>query len=217
MKRRKKNLTRKGRVLRLGAGLAVVVLLTSWLDLYDFLPIQTIRGTADAQDIEKPKVIETFCDGSMPGTRISLCHLVQGTDALMFCTTGYNPFVGWYERSWSVVETWEETGLYGGVCSQRKGDEQTVWLFGKIEDEAVKHLALVGNVQYGLGAETTYRAEIREEDVFEKDGQRYFLSKLPDFPRTDTIYVYDARLIGWDEEGETVKSVKAPVRIWGSA
>lgn len=216
MKQQKRSLTRKGRTLRMFVWLAVIVVLASALRLYDFLPIQTVRAIAETQDIEDPEVVSTFYDDTLPVTRFALHHLVDGKRAVMLCVTGYDPFMGWYDRSYACAETWSGAGLYGGLYAHTQGGQQTAYLFGKIEDEAVVSLSFEGKADRESEEADIWRCEIPEADIFEKNGTRYFASKVDASLPGEAAYLYDTILTGFDKQGKIVKTVEVQVRAWGS-
>jgi len=219
VKKRKKNLTRKGRILRLCAGFAAIIALASTLKLYHFLPIQAIHAMADQQDIEEPRVIDTFYDGTLPITRFALCHLVQGKDALMLCTTGYNPFMGWYDRTWSVVETWNGTGLYAGVQRHQQDDKQVTYFYGRVDAEAVETLSLeVDFTSWDGKQELKHHAKytLAAEDFFEKDGFLYFCEKLPMEDKPLWEWLAKPRVVCTTADGTVLETDEVDWRGWSS-
>ena len=212
--KRKKNLGRKGRALRSLGWLLVIAALASALKLYCFLPIQAIRNMADTQDVENPRVIDCFYDGTLPITRTALHYLVDGDRSMMLCVTGFNVFMGWYDRSFVPVETWDGSGLYARLYIHQQDERRVAYLFGKIEDRSIAHIILNG-FSVPEGAENvSYRGEIPAEDIFEKDGERYFVTQLDaaDLPE----YVYEGFITGYDRNGNAIKTVKALVHSWSS-
>lgn len=215
MKRMKRNQGRKGRVLRLFARLTVVVLLASVLRLYNFLPIQAIRDMAEMQDVEDPKVVNSFYDNTLPVTRFALHHLVEGKRSMMLCVTGYDLFMGWYDRSYVSVETWDGSGLYAGLYIHQQAEQQVSYLFGKIEDGKIERLSLKGYSAPQSEAEVVIHTfDVPETDIFEKDGERYFISKLDDTGQELPHLLYDAFATGFDREGHAVATVEVPVHSW---
>ena len=184
MKTQKKLLSRKKRALRNCVWLVVILVLASVFRIYQFFPGQAIRFMAEREDVEHPKVIHSFYDGSLPITRFAVHHLVQGDNALMFCGTGWHPLMGWYDRAWATTETWNGTGVYGGVFSHEQDEERMVYFFGRVDAKSVESLTLEMEFTYWNGAEEKedivryLRYEFDSEDFFEEDGALYICKKL---------------------------------------
>lgn len=178
MKRKRKLSTRKRTVLRRCGWLAAAVVLASVTGLYRFLPIQAVRVMADLKDIQHPQVVERFYDGSIPVTRFALHYLVDGDDAMMLCTAGYHPLIGWYDRGWCKAETWDGGPLYGGIYTHSQGGEGMAWLFGRVDDGTIQSLTLERTVEPLKGEPYTEVWSIPRGDLFEKNGKRYILMKL---------------------------------------
>ena len=213
--KRKKNLGRKGRALRAFGWLLVIAALASALKLYCFLPVQAIRSISDMQDVENPKIVHRFYDGTLPITRVALHYLVDGDRSMMLCVTGYNVFMGWYGRSYVPVGTWDDSGLYAGLYIHQQDERRVAYLFGKIEDKSVARLALDGfSAPVEGGESASYHAEIPAEDIFEKDGERYFVSKLDEAALLE--YLYEGIITGYDRNGTVVKTAEALVHSWSS-
>ena len=213
--RRKKKLSRKGRALRSLGWLLVIAVLASALKLYCFLPIQAIRSVADQQDVENPQVVHRFYDGTLPITRVALHHLVDGDRCMMLCVTGYNVFMGWYGRSYVPLETWDDSGLYAGLYLHQQDERRVAYLFGKIEDQSIVRLTMEGSSlpEWEEGC-VVYHAEVAAEDIFEKDGERYFISKLDvaDMPE----YLYEGVITGYDRSGNIVKTTETFAHSWNT-
>ena len=211
--KRKKNIGRKGRALRAFGWLLVIAALASALKLYCFLPIQAIRSLADQQDVENPQVVHRFYDGTLPITRVALHYLVDGDRSMMLCVTGYNVFQGWYGRSYVPLETWDDSGLYARLYIHQQDERRVAYLFGKIEDQAIVRLAMEGcSLPEWEEGGVVYHADVAAEDIFEKDGERYFISKLDaaDLPE----YLYEGVITGYDRNGTVVKTAEALVHSW---
>lgn len=184
MKGKKKLLSRKKRALRNSAYLMVVLVLASALQIYRFLPVQAVRTIAEMEDVERPKVIRTFYDGSIPITRFALHHLVQGENSLMFCTTGWHLLMGWYDRAYATVETWDGSGVYGGVFGHGQDGESMIYFYGQVDAETVESLTLEVDFTYWNGKEEEedsvqhLRYEFDAEDFFEENGTLYICKKL---------------------------------------
>lgn len=178
MKRQRKTPTRKRTALRRCGWLAAVVVLASATRLYRFLPIQAVYMMADLKDIQHPQVVERFYDGSIPVSRFALHYLVDGDDAMMLCTAGYHPLVGWYDRGWCKAETWDGGALHGGIYIHTQGEQGMCWLFGRVDDGAIQNLTLERTVEPLEGEPYTEVWNIPPEDLLEKNGKRYILTKL---------------------------------------
>ena len=178
MKRKRKLSTRKRTALRRCGWLVAVVVLASVTGLYRFLPIQAVWVMADLKDIQHPQVVERFYDGSIPVTRFALHYLVDGDDAMMLCTAGYHPLIGWYDRGWCKAETWNGEPLHGGIYTHSQGGEGMAWLFGRVDDGAIQSLTLERTVEPLEGEAYTEVWSIPREDLLEKNGKRYILMKL---------------------------------------
>ena len=214
MSRRRKNIGRKGRALRTLGWLLVIAVLASTLKLYCFLPIQAIHAIADRQDVENPWVVDCFYDSTLPITRVALHYLVDGDRSMMLCVTGYNLFMGWYDRSYVPVETWDGSGIHAGLYTHQQ-DEYRVWyLFGKIEDDSIVRLSIQGSSLPQGEEGTVYSTEIPTETIFEKDGGRYFVSKLDETALPE--YLYEGFVIGFDQDGNAVSTAKVHVHSWST-
>ena len=216
MSRRKKNIGRKGRALRSLGWLLVIAALASALKLYCFLPIQAIRNMADTQDVENPRVVERFYDGTLPVTRTALHYLVDGDRSMMLCVTGYNVFMGWYDRSFVPVETWDDNEIHAGLYIHQQDERRVVYLFGKIEDESIVRLTMEGFSTPEFEDRVAYSAEIPPEDIFEKDGERYFISKLDGEVLELPQFLYDVSLTGFDLDGNAVSTVEVLAHSWST-
>lgn len=214
MSKRRKNIGRKGRALRSLGWLMAIAVLASVLKLYCFLPIQAIHAMADRQDVEKPRVIHRFYDGTLPVTRTALHYLVDGERSMMLCVTGYNLFMGWYDRSYVPVETWDDSVIHAGLYSHQQ-DEYRVWyLFGKIEDDSIVRLSMQG-MSVPQGEEgIAYSVEIPETDMFEKNGERYFITRLDETALPE--YLYETFITGYDQSGGLVSTAKVLLHSWGT-
>ena len=178
MRKQRKMSTRKRTALRRCGWLAAVVVLASVTGLYLFLPIQAVRVMADLKDIQHPRVVERFYDGSIPATRFALHYLVDGDDAMMLCTAGYHPLMGWYDRGWCKAETWDGSALHGGIYTHCQGEREMSWLFGRVDDGTIGNLTLERTVEPLGGTPYTEAWSIPREDLLEKNGKRYILMKL---------------------------------------
>lgn len=178
----KKAPTRKQTALRRCATLAAVVVLASVTRIYNFLPIQAVRVMADINDMQHPEVVKRFHDGSLPVTRFALYYLVEDGDALMLCATGYHPLAGWYDRAWAKAETWDDAPLHGGIYTHTQGDKQSAWVYGRIENDAIKRVTLCRVMETEVENDFDFAYfPVPEEDVFERNGKRYILTQLHDF------------------------------------
>ena len=131
---------------------------------------------------------------------------------MMLCVTGYNVFMGWYGRSYVPVGTWDGSGLYAGLYVHQQDERRVAYLFGKIEDKSIVRLVL-DEFSVPEGAENvSYYAEIPAEDIFEKDGERYFVSKLDEAALPE--YLYEGVITGYDRNGTVVKTAEALVHSW---
>ncbi len=213
MKKREKQSSRKRTALRRCAILAAVVVLASAGNLYNFLPIQAVWDMADGNDIEHPRVVRRFYDGTLPVTRFALHYLVEGDHAVMLCVAGYHPLMGWYDRSYAKVETWDGTGLYAEVYGHRQGEAETAYLFGRVDDPAVRHLFLRITENVHGENPSTRTVEIPAADIWERDGARYVLTKLEDV----SVGAYSAfEVLGFDEAGLPVTAVEAQQHTWST-
>ena len=183
MKKQKKRLSRKKRALWNCGWLAVILILASVFQIYRFTPGQAIRAMAERQDVENPKVIHSFYDGSLPVTRFAVHHLVQGDDSLMLCATGWHLLTGWYDRAWATKETWDGTGVYGGVFGHKQDEKRMTYFFGRVDAASVESLTL--EVEFAYWNEETGEELLRymrygfgPEDFFEENGSLYFCKKL---------------------------------------
>lgn len=213
MKKREKQSSRKRTALRRCGLLAAVVVLASAMNLYRFLPIQAVRDMADMNDVEHPKVMRRFYDGTLPVTRFALHYLVDGDDAMMLCVTGCHPLIGWYDRSYAKAETWDGTGLYAGVYAHYQDDASVSYLFGRIDDARIQGLSLRITEEANGKDPVTQTVKIPEGDIWERDGKRYFLSELEQLFLGHSITY---QLSGLDGDGRTVQTVEAGVRTWST-
>lgn len=181
MKKQKKLRSRKKRALRNCVWLIVILVLASVFRIYQFFPGQAIHFMAEREDVENPKVIHSFYDGSLPITRFAVHHLVQGDNSLMFCGTGWHLLMGWYDRAWAAVETWDGTGVYGGIFEHKQDEKSMTYFYGRVDAESVESMALEVDFTYWDGNDEHVRHMLYEfgpEDFFEEDGALYICKKL---------------------------------------
>ncbi len=215
--KKKRVLSRKHRALRNCGWIAVLLVLTSVLKLYSFLPVQAVRNMSDARDIENPKVVNTFYDGSLPITRFALWHLVQGDNAMMFCATGWHLLMGWYDRTWATVETWDGTGVYAGVYSHAQDEERVTYFYGRVDAESVESLTLDVDWAY-WERDREHRGEVQynltPEDFFEKDGKQYFCAKL----RAEEMWTWsaDTTVTCVTGDGTVLETTEVDWRTWST-
>lgn len=197
-----------------GAALLTAVLL-GVTGIYRFLPSQGVALTADCADIEEPRAVKWFYDPVLPCTRLGPYVLVDGERAMMLCRTDFSLAEGWQSGAWCRVETWDGTGMYAGVYSHSQGETRVTYLFGRVDDPAVRRLELERVAADQVESPRTQTQAVMSEAVFEQDGQRYFLLKLEevsDWPWEWTRY----RVNGWSDDGRLVQSAEAVVQSWSA-
>lgn len=214
MRKKTRTPTRKRTALRRCAVLALLLCVTSALNLYHPLPIQAVRGMADIEDVEHPRVIERFYDGSLPITRFALHYLVDGDNSMMLCVAGWHAVLGWYDRAYASVETWDGTGLYAGMYAHYQDDKRVGYLFGQIDDDEITQLLVEVHSSPQPEEAEVYFIDIPRENIFEKDGKRYFLSKMNMEELPD--WLYDVHVSGIDEDGNIVQTTETMSRSWST-
>ena len=179
--KKKRLLPRKKRALRNCAWLAVIVVLASVFQIYRFTPGQAVRLMAEIEDVENPKIVHSFYDGSLPITRFAVHHLVQGDRSLMLCGTGWHLLMGWYDRAWATVETWDDAGVYGGIFGHKQDEKSMTYFYGRVDAESVESMTLEVDFTYWDGNDEHVRYmryEFGPEDFFEENGALYICRKL---------------------------------------
>ena len=221
----KKQPTRKKTALRRAALLALILLAASVLDLMNLIPRQSVWDMADTRDIQHPKIIETYYDDSLPAARFALQHLVDGDDAMMLCSTGWNLFMGWYDRDWCKVETWDGAPIHAGIRIHSLGELHTADLFGRIDNGYITSLTLTFNAITTPAGQGVVRTpcviEIPEDAVFRaKNDQKYLLTPivLPyDLLDVDYPNFQDFRIIGYDHEGKVIADEEVFCQSWSTS
>lgn len=221
MRKQKKCLDRRRRALRRCAWLAAILLFLSVTKLYTPLPGMAIAEAADVCDVENPKVVDWFYDGTLPITRFSLHALVNGERSMMLAAVTFNPLAGgWYYRSYSEAEAWDGSGLYAGVYQHGQGDKAVGYLFGRIDDPEIVTVELTETVQavlapeYGLhpDEELTLPVTLKTEPIVERNGGRYLLAQME--LREEPYYTRGFQLTGYDKDGNTVVTIEPHHRYW---
>ena len=216
MNRKTKCPDRKRRALHRCAWLVVILVILSVTRLISPLPWMAIRQMADKCDVESPNVVDWFYDGSLPVTRFALHALVDGENSMMLGVTGFHLLMGWYDRTYVAVETWDGSGLYAGVYQHSQQDRTASYLFGRIDDPSIKTLRLAKTI---MNEETweEYRQEVPlpEQYVMERGGKRYILVKL-DALQNDA-YCRGFELTGYDAEGDAVITMEPHWQTWSTA
>ena len=224
MKRKRKLSTRKRTALRRCGWLAAVVVLASVTGLYRFLPIQAVRVMADLKDIQHPRVVERFYDGSIPVTRFALHYLVDGDDAMMLCTAGYHPLMGWYDRDWCRVETWDGAPVHAGVISHAQGGKRTAYLFGRVDNGYIDRFTLtfteLTEGEGGTIERVPHSMDLPASALFRGGNDRRYLLTALDFPWVEDApfapQFEDFRILGYDHAGDVLADEEVFWRSWSS-
>lgn len=217
MKKRKKLLSRKKRVLRNCAWLAVILVLASALQIYRFTPGQAIRAIAEIEDVENPKVVHSFYDGSLPITRFAMHHLVQGDNSLMLCATGWHLLMGWYDRAYATVETWDGTNIYAGVYGHKQDENEMTYFYGRVDADSVESMTLEVDFTYwdGDAEQKRYlRYEFGPEDFLEENGALYICKKLQ--ADEDWEWFSDPKVTCITGDGRTLITEDVGWRTWST-
>ena len=215
MRRRVKQRTRKQTAIRRCIFLIAVVLLMSALRIYGILPIQVIWRMADRADVEHPIVVERFYDNTLPVTRFAVHHLVEGDNSVMLGVVGFQIFMGWYDRAYATVETWDENGLYAGIYQHTQDEESVMYLYGRIDKPEIERLSLrIKELSMSDNTEMVRTVEIPMEGIMEKNKKRYILTKLQ-LPE-ENVYPQEFLLTGWDISGQAVVTTEAKLWSWFS-
>ena len=221
MNKRKKRPGRRRTALRRCAWLAAILLFLSVTKLCLPLPGMAVAEAADICDLENPKVVDWFYDGTLPVTRFALHALVDGERSMMLAVVGFNPLAGgWYYRSYSEADAWDNSGLYAGVYQHGQDDQSVGYLFGRIDDPEIVAVELTETVQAVVAPESglhpdeevTLPVELKEDPILEKNGTRYLLANIE--PREEPYYTRGFHLTGYDAEGNVVVSIEPYQRYW---
>ena len=204
MKKRISSPTRKRTALRRCAWLAALVVLASVLGIYNFVPVQAVWEMADVCDIQHPKTVSRFYDGTLPVTRFAVYNLMDGDDAMLLCRINYHPLTGWYGSTCGKAETWNSDPLHGGIYGETQGGKRICWFYGRVDDRHIQRLSLERTVKPVEGEPFTEVWDIPSEDLFEKNGKWYVLTKLDMEPRMNALCTY--RLMGVTDSGQIVSS-----------
>ena len=215
MKQKTKTPTRQRTALRRILALVLVMVFASALELYHFFPMQAIRKLADAEEVEHPKVIHWFYDGTLPATRFAVYSLVDGDHSLMLGVTGWGLLMGWYGRTYTSIETWEEADLHAGLHAHHQDGKEVAYFYGKLENDAICSLTAELHPRPEEDEDAIYFFEIAEDEIFEKNGARYFVSRL-DMDDELPEWLFDVYVTGLDADGNAVQTVKAKAQSWGS-
>lgn len=217
MSKQKKLLPRKKRALRNCAYLAVILVLASVFQVYRFLPSQAIGLMAEMEDVENPKVIDSFYDGTLPITRFAVHHLVQGDRSMMFCATGWHLLMGWYDRTWATVETWDGTGVYAGVYGHQQDEKSVTYFYGRVDAESVESMTLEVDFTCWDGEEEHVRYvryEFGPEDFFEKNDTLYICKKLQ--AEEGWEWFNEPKVTCVTGDGRTLTAENVSWQSWGS-
>lgn len=221
MNKRKKCPDRRRKALRRCAWLAAVLLLLSVTKLYAPLPGMAVAEAADVCDLEGPEVVDWFYDGTLPITRFSLHALVDGERSMMLTAVSFNPLAGgWYCRTYSEAEAWDDSGLYAGVYQHSQDEKNVGYLFGRIDDPRIASVELTERVQAVLvpesgldpDEEVTLPVELKADPIVERNGGRYLLAEME--MREEPYYTRGFQLTGYDANGRPVVTIEPHWRYW---
>lgn len=213
MKKTKKQLTRKRRALRRSILLVAVIALLTITDLYYFFPMQAVKVMADMKDVEQPVVVKRLYGTELPRNGYTMRYLIDGEQAVMLCTVGYNPFMGWYDGAYSHVEKEKGRTLHAGLETYQKADTVEQYLFGRIDDPEITQLVLLFRVHIDWEQEYDWQmVTIPKEDLFEKDGKHYFLSQK-DIGFVDGGW-WEFELHGLNEQGSVIETAEVHWTSW---
>ena len=193
MKKRLHN-SRKGRALLYALLLAAVILVSSAVGFYRFLPRQAILDRAETQGIEKLKSVLWVKGEDPSGGGKAWFTLSVGERTLFFCPVMFRLQNGWQTGTYEIVETWRGEGFYFGVW-QYEGSAVT-YLFGREDGPTTGALTVCAEAENG----TIWSQELTPNWI-EKEGNHYFIAELKGAPRNGD---YSVTL----ENGKTVKDGK---------
>lgn len=213
MRKQKKLPSRRKRALRWCALLLLALVLAGVTGVYEFVPARGIRSLADRVGVEEPRVVTWFYESVIPDRRSGIHMLVDGERAMMLCYSGFSLFRGWDGGEWAVVQTWDGSGLYGGVYMLWEGDNCQGYVFGKITEPDICRVTLRCEAR----GEELSTMDIPETAVFaEEDGSaRYFLAPLTEEVMEDSrYYAWQFFLTGEAKDGSEVLTVEGGSRRW---
>lgn len=216
MRKQKKLPSRRKRALRRCALLLLALALAGVTGVYEFVPARGIRSLADRVGVEEPRVVTWFYDPAIPNSRSGIHMLVDGDRAMMLCYSGFSLSRGWEGGAWTAAQTWDGSGLYGGVYAHWQGDDRLGYVFGKITDPDICRVTL----RCGTRGEELATMDVPETAVFaaEDGGARYFLAPLTEKVMEASKYHTEQHfLTGEAEDGGEVLTVEIRARHWASA
>lgn len=224
MRRRKPLPTRSRRALRRLAVLAALLTVLNGLGIYRVTPWRGVEAIADLCDVEQPEKVCRFYDGTLPVYRFALHYLVDGEDAMMLCTTGFHPLMGWYDRDWCRVETWDGAPVHAGVVSHAQGGKRTVYLFGRVDNGYIDRFTLtfteVTEGEGGTLERVPHSMDLPASALFRGGNDRRYLLTALDFPWVEDApfapQFEDFRILGYDHADNVLADEEVFWRSWSS-
>lgn len=207
----------------------VLLLLTlavvNGLGVYCVTPWRSVEIIADVCDVESPEKITRFYDPTLPIHRFALKYLVDGEDAMMLCTTAFHPFMGWYDRDWCRVETWDGAPVHAGLASHSQGEKRVMYLFGRVDNGYITEFTLEFNKlvegKDGSIQRIPCSVEVPASALFRAENDKRYLLTPMELPEDEDARFYpqfqDFRIIGYDYTGKVLADEEVYWQHWSTS
>lgn len=221
----KKIYSRPRRIVKRLVILLLTLMVLNGLGLYRVTPWRGVRAIADLCDVEKPEKITRFYDATLPIHRFALKYLVDGENAMMLCTTAFHPLMGWYDRDYCRVETWDGAPIHAGLASHSQGEKEVMYLFGRVDNGYITEFTLEYNKlvegKDGGIQRIPCSVEVPASAIFWGENEkRYFLTPMQLPEDADARYypqLQDFRIIGYDHTGKVLADEEVFRQHWSTS
>lgn len=207
---------RKKKALQRALLIAVLVTMLVLTNAVNFLPGQAMQDIADMQNIAELEVIRGFYDNKLKTYRFARQYLVEGDRAVMLCTVGFSPLMGWYDRDWSTVGTNDGNSLHLAYRGHQQGEAYSGYFFGRLDDEKIASVKL--RWRDGESEDERWCEETFANDAFFRgeNGKRYLLYEAP-FGAEDARWMQEVTACAYDHAGTLLTEEEVIWYDWGTS
>lgn len=214
--------TRPKRAVRLARRLFTLLVIATLFCGVNLTPRQAVADIADRVDMKGGNTfITAFYDGTLPITRFSRQYLVDGENAILLCAVSPS-IMGWYDRDWCKVETWDGAPVHAGLRMHTQGGKRTAWLFGRVDHGYIDTLSLHADAivwEDNTHRKVTQTFEVPRDAIFRgKNDRRYILApvEIP-YDEEDTIRYRSFRILGYDYSGAVLADEEVNFQSWSTS